>query len=168
MSESTSTSDQTAMHVNLMHAAVDICRHGIAAGQSPFGAVIADRSGNIVVAEHNRVRETTDATAHAEVTAIRAACTKLGTSNLTGHIIASTCEPCPMCAAAIHWARLDGVVYGASIEDAQQAEFNELALATEKVYTDGGSSVKIFPRVLRDECCGLFNEWKHGPNPNPY
>ena len=168
MSEQGTTSDLASVHVPLMRAAIEVCRKGIAEHQSPFGAVIADRDGEIVVAEHNRVRLDSDATAHAEITAIREACKKLATTDLSGHIIVSTCEPCPMCASAIHWARLDGVVYGASIEDASAANFNELSLASEKVYRDGGSRVKIFPRVPRDDCCALFNEWKNGPNPNPY
>jgi len=152
----------------LMRLALDVAKQGIERGQSPFGAVIADSDGRIVATEHNQVRQTHDSTAHAEITAIRAECQKLGTPNLTGHVIVTTCEPCPMCAAAIHWARLEKVIYGASIADAKQAHFNELSVSTETLYRDGQSLVQIIPFVLRDECRALFELWKAGPNPVPY
>jgi len=152
----------------LMRLAVDVAKLGIEHGQSPFGAVIADTDGRIVATEHNQVRQTHDSTAHAEITAIRAACRKLGTPNLSGHGIATTCEPCPMCAAAIHWARLDKVIYGASIADAKQAHFNELSVSIETLFRHGQSLVQIIPFVLRDECRALFELWRAGPNPVPY
>ncbi len=155
-------------HTDLMQRAIEVCRSGIAAGQSPFGAVIARSDGEIICEVHNAVRADTDPTAHAEIKAIREASRRLGTMNLSGHIIVSTCEPCPMCAAAIHWARLDAVVFGASIQDAREARFNELAVATEQLYTLGQSHVKIFPSVMRNHCRQLFDEWRNGPNPNPY
>jgi tRNA(Arg) A34 adenosine deaminase TadA len=73
-----------------------------------------------------------------------------------------------MCAAAIHWARLEAVIYGAAIEDAKNAHFNELSLSTETVYREGNSLVKVYPKVLREECSALFDLWKKGPNPQPY
>ncbi|MFQ5463368.1 MAG: nucleoside deaminase [Phycisphaerae bacterium] len=152
----------------LMRLAIDVAKQGIEQGQSPFGAVLADSDGRIVAIEHNQVRQTHDSTAHAEIAAIRAACRKLGTPNLTGHVIATTCEPCPMCAAAIHWARLDKVIYGASIADAKQAHFNELSVSTEALLRDGQSLVQIIPFVLREQCRALFELWKAGPNPVPY
>lgn len=152
----------------LMRRAMDMARTGIAAGQSPFGAVIATLTGEVVVAAHNRVRADGDITAHAEIVAIRAACAKLGVIDLNGHIIVTTCEPCPMCASAIHWARLDEVIYGATIADADQAGFRELSVPTSSLFADGGSSVRVIPDVLRDECVMLFDMWKTGPNPEPY
>jgi len=152
----------------LMRLAVDVAKLGIEHGQSPFGAVIADAEGQIVATEHNQVRQTNDSTAHAEIVAIRAACRNLGTPNLSGYVIATTCEPCPMCAAAIHWARLDKVIYGASIADAKQAHFNELSVSAETLYGHGQSLVQLIPCVLPDECRALFELWKTGPNPLPY
>lgn len=157
-----------ADHAELMKQAIEVCREGIAAGESPFAAVIATNDGRIICAAHNTVRSRCDPTAHAEINAIRGACTKLGNTDLAGHVIVSTCEPCPMCAAAIHWARLDAIVYGASIVDAQDARFNELPVSTEALYRQGGSPVHVHPGVLRDECRQLFELWKQGPNPNPY
>jgi tRNA(Arg) A34 adenosine deaminase TadA len=155
-------------HAELMRRAIAAAKEGIRAGQSPFGAVVATGTGEVVIAAHNMVRANCDATAHAEIMAIRGACANLGTIDLTGRIIATTCEPCPMCAAAIHWARLDAVIYGAGISDAQNAGFNELALPIAALYERGGSSVQIHAHVLREECVELFELWKRGPNPTPY
>lgn len=151
-----------------MRHAIDVCRQGIASGQSPFGAVVASAAGEIVSASHNTVRRDCDPTAHAEINAIRAASRRTGRVHLTGHIIVSTCEPCPMCAAAIHWARLDAVVFGAAIADAQAANFNELQLPARQVYDLGYSSIKIVDNVMREACRDLFEQWRRGPNPTPY
>jgi tRNA(Arg) A34 adenosine deaminase TadA len=162
----------SAMHqyqfASLMNDAIRACQRGIAAGQSPFGAAIATAAGELIIATHNKVRLTCDITAHAEITAIREACAKLGKIDLSGCVMASTCEPCPMCASAIHWARLDAVVFGANIADADSAGFNELALPIQQVYSQGGSRVIVHADVLRNECCDLFRQWLQGPNPMPY
>lgn len=152
----------------LMQSAIDVCRRGIAAGQSPFGAAIADREGELIAAAHNTVRLTCDPTAHAEVNAIRKAAETLGKIDLTGHVMATTCEPCPMCAAAIHWARLEVVYFGASIADADEAGFNEMPVSCEHLYERGRSSVQVERGVLRDACRSLFIEWQNGPKPDPY
>ena len=157
-----------ADHVELMKQAIEVCMNGIASGESPFAAVIATDDGRVEFAAHNTVRSSCDSTAHAEINAIRGACARLGETDLGGHIIVSTCEPCPMCAAAIHWARLDAVVYGASITDARSARFNELPIPIEVLFRQGESPVRVYPHVLRDECRRLFDLWARGPNPKPY
>ena len=73
-----------------------------------------------------------------------------------------------MCAAAIHWARFDAVVFGAGIEDARDAGFNELVLACAAFLQQARSPIRVFANVLRDECSQLFELWKQGPNPTPY
>ncbi|HSI36292.1 MAG TPA: nucleoside deaminase [Tepidisphaeraceae bacterium] len=142
-----------------MRLAIDACRRGIEAGQSPFGAVIVSPAGDVVSVEHNVVWRTTDPTAHAEVAAIRAACGTLRTIDLTGHTIYSTTEPCPMCFAAIHWAKLARIVYGASIADAQSAGFSELTISNTQMRRIGGSPVEIAGGVLAAESAALFAEW---------
>lgn len=156
------------MEAQDLQLAVQVARSGIAAGQTPFGAVIATAGGEVIVEAHNEVRLSGDITAHAEIVAIRRACQNLGTIDLSGHVIATTCEPCPMCAAAIHWARLDAVIYGATIADAAAAGFNELSVSIHDLYAKGGSGVKIIEGVAHEECRALFEEWKRGPNPKPY
>lgn len=152
----------------LMQQAIAMSRQGIRSGQTPFGAIIADASGRVLAAAHNQVRLDCDATAHAEVIAIRLACHSVGDIHLAGCVMAATCEPCPMCAAAIHWARIETVYYGASIADATAAGFNELSLSCREVYERGRSEVKIVEGVLRDECRALFEEWMREGTGKPY
>jgi len=151
----------------LMQLAIDACREGIAAGQSPFGCAIA--IGDQVVAQsHNTVVQSTDITAHAEITAIRAACQAVDDILLTGAVVATTCEPCPMCMAALHWARVGTVYYGASIADAELSGFNELQLPAATLLSMGGSSVELVGDVLVDPCRELFNLWQRNPDRIPY
>lgn len=88
----------------------------------PFGAVIV-RDGQVIAADHNHVTSRNDPTAHAEVSAIRQACTKLGTWSLKGCEIYSSCEPCPMCFAAIYWSGITKFYYGCRAEDAAKIGF---------------------------------------------
>ncbi len=152
----------------LMRQAIEQARKGIRDGQTTFGAVIANDSGEIIVETNNTVRADCDSTAHAEINAIRSACRKVGRIDLSGHLIVTTCEPCPMCAAAIHWARLDEVVFGATIDHAKRAGFHELSLACRTLYETGASEVRIQEGVLEDQCRKLFEEWQLGRSPRPY
>src|SRR5688500_9838493 len=133
-----------------MHLAIEKCRAGIAHGQSPFGCAIA-RGGEILSCSHNTVVLTTDITAHAAVNALREACHTVGDIFLSGAIVATTCEPCPMCMAALHWARVDTVYYGATIADADRAGFNELQLPATELLRLGHSKLKLVPNVLTKE-----------------
>jgi guanine deaminase len=151
----------------LMRAALDAAHRGIALGQSPFGCAIA-LGDRVVAATHNRVLLTTDSTAHAEINALRDACQAVGDVHLTGAIVATTCEPCPMCMAALHWARVDTVYFGATIADAATAGFNELHLAAADLLRLGRSRVRLLPGPLGDECRALFNEWKRTPGARAY
>jgi tRNA(Arg) A34 adenosine deaminase TadA len=151
----------------LMHLAIEACRRGLARGQSPFGCAIAigDR---VASSEHNTVVLTTDITAHAEVNAIRAANRALGGIFLEGAMVATTCEPCPMCMSALHWARVETVYYGASIADAESAGFNELQVPARELLRIGGSQVKLVDGVLAEECKELFQAWASNPNRKVY
>lgn len=151
----------------LMQLAIGKCREGIAAGQSPFGCAIM-RDGRLLAATHNHVVHSTDITAHAEVLAIRQACQTLGDIFLDGAIVASTCEPCPMCMSALHWARVETVYYGATIDEAAEVGFNELHLPAAELVRLGGSRVRLVPGLLPDECRGLFEEWLANPNRQAY
>jgi guanine deaminase len=146
-------------HDSPMDHAIAEARAGIASGQSPFGAVIV-RGGEVVATGHNHVWANTDPTAHAEIECIRNAGKALGTIDLAGCEMYTTCEPCPMCAAAIHWANLDAVHFGARIADADAAGFRELTLPIETLYAEGKSGVCVHADVMREECASLFDEWK--------
>src|SRR6516162_9160673 len=108
-----------------MRLAIGKTQEGIEAGQSPFGAVLV-RGGEVIALTHNTVWRDGDPTAHAEVNCIRQAARVLKTIALTGCTLYSTTEPCPMCLAAIHWAKIERVVFGATIADAAEAGFCEL------------------------------------------
>lgn len=145
----------------LMQFAIDAAKSGISKGQSPFGCAIAIHN-QLIVASHNHVLAHTDITAHAEIHALRLACKSENNIFLEGAMVATTCEPCPMCMAALHWARVDTVYYGASIADAEKAGFNELALPAHDLLTLGHSSVKLIPGILKEKCKALFEQWESG------
>jgi tRNA(Arg) A34 adenosine deaminase TadA len=144
---------------DFMRRAIETTREGIAAGQSPFGSGIA-KDGAVVAATHNTLWRDTDPTAHAEVNCLRRAAKALNTVDLSGCTLYSTCEPCPMCLAAIHWAKLDRVVFGATIDDADAAGFSELHVAAVDLARMGGSPLVVEGGLLREECAALFDEWK--------
>lgn len=150
-----------------MRLAIGKARQGVAAGQSPFGACIT-RSGEVLSCEHNVVWLTTDITAHAEIHAIREACRKLGTIDLSGCVIYSTCEPCPMCFSACHWARISKIVYGASICDAHASGFHELQISNMRMKDLGGSPVEVAGDFLREEAIALFHFFDQQPNKRTY
>ncbi len=148
----------TTDDLQFMKVAIAKADEGIRRGQTPFGSCIV-KGGNIVCAEHNVVWATTDITAHAEVNAIRKACSALSTIDLTGCTLYSSCEPCPMCFSAIHWANFDRVVFGARIADAQRAGFNELTISAEQMKSIGQSRVELTADVCRSEAAELFERW---------
>ena len=97
-----------------MNLALALAREAAEAGEVPVGAVIVGPDGTVLASERNRQRALKDPTAHAEISAIRAACTKLNSERLAGCDLYVTLEPCPMCAAAISAARIERLYYGAS------------------------------------------------------
>ncbi len=142
-----------------MRLAIEATRAGIAAGQTPFGAVIVHK-GEVVARAHNTVWRSLDPTAHAEVNAIRAAAALLRRIDLHGCTMYTTTEPCPMCLAAAHWAKLDRVLYGASIADAADAGFHELQVPAKMMVKVGRSPLRVELGPLREECRALFDLWK--------
>ena len=142
-----------------MTLAMDACRRGVEAGQTPFGACIV-RDGRVVASAHNRVWLDTDSTAHAEVCCIRQACIAVGAIDLAGCVIYSTTEPCPMCFGAIHWAKIARIVYGAAIADARDFGFSELDISNRWLKELAGSPVDIVDGVMRDEAVQLFRDWR--------
>ncbi|MFC2149522.1 nucleoside deaminase [Candidatus Auribacterota bacterium] len=150
-----------------MLLAIEKAREGIQKGQAPFGACIV-RDGELVSCVHNIVWESTDITAHAEVHCIREACGKLKTIDLSGCALYATCEPCPMCFTAAHWARISRIVYGACINDAKKAGFNELTIEDQEMNELGNSYINVTGDFMKDECLALFKEWKESKKSKPY
>ena len=108
----------------LMRRAIRLAEQSVAEGGGPFGAVIA-REGELIAEASNHVVPHCDPTAHAEVNCIREACRKLGTFNLEGCEIYTSCEPCPMCLGAIYWAHLDKIYYANDRKDAAAIGFDD-------------------------------------------
>ncbi len=142
----------------LMRKAIELSKENVQNGGGPFGAVIA-KDGEIMATGVNRVTDSCDPTAYAEVSAIRAATSKLKDFNLSGYEIYTSCEPCPMCLGAIYWARLDRMYYGNNKTDAKEIGFDdsfiydEIALKPEK---------RKLPSeiLLHDEAIQAFEAWK--------
>lgn len=120
-----------------------------------FGSVVI-LNGEVIGIGHNTVNSDHDATAHAEVNAIRAACKNLQTSNLSGATLYSTCEPCPMCFTACWWANIKQLIYGAHLHDATNVS-REIELSSEYLNEKGGSIIEIIPGFMREECLTLYS-----------
>jgi guanine deaminase len=144
---------------DFMRMAIKKAIEGVRNGQTPFGACIV-KNGKVVSCEHNVVWKTTDITMHGEMHAIRAACKKLKKIDLSGCIIYSTTEPCPMCFSAIHWAGIDKIVFGCRISDAKKAGFNELTISNKQMKKIGKSKVKVVGDFLRTDNLKVFEEFR--------
>ena len=113
-----------------MDRAIQEAKQGVIRGEGgPFGAVMVQmETGKVVASAHNMVLQTNDPTAHAEVTCIRLASAKLGRFDLSDCVLYSSCQPCPMCFGAIHWAKIPVCYYAATDEDAAEAGFSDASI----------------------------------------
>ena len=142
-----------------MRRAIELSRSHMEAGEGgPFGAVVV-KDGTVVAEGWNRVTSSHDPTAHAEVTAIREACARLGTFELRGCEIYTSCEPCPMCLSAIYWARLDRIWYANGQADAAAIQFDDAWLYREVALPLGERSLPL-TQLLRDEALTVFKAWE--------
>ena len=142
-----------------MQIANDCAENGANCGEGgPFGAVIVDKEGHIIARGNNMVLKNNDPTAHAEVTVIREACKKLGTYDLSGYILYTSCEPCPMCLSAIIWSNIKEVYYACTRNDAGNIGFRDDVIYD---YLEGKNKYLIsLKQINRDECINLFEEYK--------
>lgn len=146
-----------------MRRAIELSREHMLAGEGgPFGAVVV-RDGRIVGEGWNRVTSALDPTAHAEITAIREACRALGTFELRGCEIYTSCEPCPMCLAAIYWARLDRIWYANTRQDAAGIQFDDEWLYREVARPVDERSLPA-GQILREEALEVFRAWEAKPD----
>jgi|SRR6516225_3896834 tRNA(Arg) A34 adenosine deaminase TadA len=150
-----------------LRRAIALATENVVSGKGgPFAAVIV-RGGQIVAEGVNMVTATNDPTAHGEVSAIRAACKALGTFTLAGCELYTSCEPCPMCLAASHWARLEAVFYGCSAADASRAGFDD-AFLYEEFRKDPSARSLPTTQMLPDEAWASFAAWIASPNKTKY
>lgn len=151
-----------------MEIAIEEAYRGLARNDGgPFGAVIVS-GGEVVGRGHNEVLKSNDPSRHAEMCAITRATRKLRSHHLPKTEIYSTTEPCVMCFAAIHWARIRRIHFGTSIRDVRALGFNELVISNRRLVRLGGSDVRIVPGVLRAECRELLEYWNRLPHRRTY
>jgi guanine deaminase len=142
-----------------MQKAIELATENVTSGVGgPFGAVIV-RGDEVVATGVNLVTSSNDPTAHAEVVAIRAACKALGSFQLTGCEVYTSCEPCPMCLAALYWSRCDAIFYGNTAADAADAGFDDSFLYEELKRPLDQRRIPI-ARLLPEAAIVSFNTWR--------
>ncbi|WP_119677725.1 nucleoside deaminase [Indioceanicola profundi] len=150
-----------------LRRSAELSRHGMLTGAGgPFGAVIV-LDGKVVGEGWNQVTSTNDPTAHAEVVAIRKACAELGRFDLRGGVIYASCEPCPMCLAAIHWARLDRIVFANSRDEAASIGFDDALIYGQIPLAPEDRDLPCKHVPLR-EALDVFKEWTAKADRVPY
>ena len=147
----------TSEDKKFMQLAIDLSIENVAQGGGPFGAVIV-RNGEIIATGTNRVTENCDPTAHAEVSATRAACAKLGDFKLSGCTIYSSCEPCPMCLSALYWAGVERIFYGNTKQDAKSINFDD-SFIYDQIALDYSERAIPCVNFMREEALAGFKAW---------
>lgn len=150
-----------------MREAIRLSIENVQSGNGgPFGTVIV-KNGNIIASGVNKVTQSNDPTAHAEIVAIRSACETLGTFQLVGCEIYCSCEPCPMCLGAIYWARSDRIYFANTKEDAADINFDDNFIYNE---LDVSISQRKLPttQLLRDEAQMAFTQWRESTAKTEY
>jgi guanine deaminase len=154
-------------HDTFMREAAQMAHENVLAGRGgPFGAVVV-RNGEIIGRGTNLVTSTNDPTAHAEVTAIRDACRNLRTFTLPACEIYTSCEPCPMCLAAIYWARIDKIFYANTRTDAARIGFDDDVIYREIALAHEHRSTPIYP-LASNEAAATFELWIAKTDKVPY
>ena len=151
-------SNFTAEDAKFMQQAIDLSIENVANGGGPFGAVIV-RDGEVIATGKNRVTANCDPTAHAEVSAIRAACAKLGDFKLSGCTIYSSCEPCPMCLSALYWAGVERIFYGNTKQDAKEIDFDDSFIYDQIALDYSERSIPCI-NIMRDNALEGFKAWR--------
>jgi guanine deaminase len=154
-------------HEEFMQMAIELSVNNVTQGQGgPFGAVIV-KDGKLIAASANKVVPTNDPTAHAEVSAIRIACQELNTYILSGCEIYTSCEPCPMCLAAIYWARIDKIYYANTKVDAAAIGFDDHFIYQELDKPIEKRQLPII-QLMRDEALSAFKLWSESEGKTDY
>ena len=150
---------QKEVHEKFMRMAIALSEHNVKEMLGgPFGAVIA-KNGKLIAKSANMVTTTIDPTAHAEISAIRKACKKLNSFNLSGCVIYTSCEPCPMCLGAIYWSRIEIIYYANTKKDAANIGFDDQFIYDE---IDLPMEKRKLPvvQLLRDDAQLAFEQWR--------
>jgi tRNA(Arg) A34 adenosine deaminase TadA len=152
---------------DFMRKAIKLAEGGVKRNEGgPFGAIVV-KDGAIVGTGNNRVIGTNDPTSHAEIVAIRNACKNLKTFDLTGCVIYTTCEPCPMCLGAIYWARIKEIIYACGRDEAAKIGFSDEDMYKEFRMPLNERKIPL-KKVLRDEAFKVFQLWDEKPDKTLY
>ncbi|WP_316797987.1 nucleoside deaminase [Pedobacter frigidisoli] len=150
-------------HDDFMRMAIELSVRNVSENLGgPFGAVIV-KNGSLIAGSANRVTATNDPTAHAEVSAIRLACDKLNTFDLSGCIVYTSCEPCPMCLGAIYWAKIDAIYFANTKADAESIGFSDKFIYEELDKPMHNRSLPVV-QLMRDEAMQAFKLWETSPS----
>ena len=142
---------------NFMLRAIELSLNSVNNGGGPFGCVIT-KQNKIIAEGSNKVTLLNDPTAHAEIVAIREACMKLNTFNLTGCDLYTSCEPCPMCLSAIYWSHVDSIFYANTRDDAKNINFDDSLIYSEISKKNEDRKIPI-KQMLRKEALKAFELW---------
>ena len=145
------------MKNKFMQRAIELSIESINSDGGPFGSVVA-KDNEIISEGMNRVTVNNDPTAHGEITAIRQACKKLNTFDLSGYELYSNCEPCPMCLSAIYWSHIDKVYYANTRDDAHKIDFLDPIIYTELQKTNEEKKIQMV-QMMRKEGLKAFDIW---------
>jgi len=151
--------EQSTQHEKFMRLAIELSEKNVLESLGgPFGAVVV-KNGEIIAQSGNKVTSSNDPTAHAEVSAIRLACTALNTFDLSGCVVYTSCEPCPMCLSAIYWARISKIYYANTKTDAGNIGFDDKFIYDELEKPMESRSLPI-KQMMRDEAQQAFKLWE--------
>lgn len=150
-----------------MARAIELSIENVRSGRGgPFGAVVV-KDGKVIAEGTNTVTTMNDPTAHAEMVALREACKKIGSFELKGCDLYTTCEPCPMCFGAIYWARPARVYFGSTAADATEAGFDDSFIYEEIARPRTARKIPMTP-LMREEALAAFRVWKEKSDKTPY
>lgn len=151
---------------HFMRQAIALSKESISLGGGPFGAVIV-KNNKVIGIGQNTVVKSNDPTAHAEINAIRHACQNINSHDLSGAVIFSSCEPCPMCLSAIWWARVNKIYFGNTRKDASAIGFDD-AIIYEELHKPIDKRLLPIEQMLDEEAISAFSEWKKYDAKIPY
>ena len=154
------------MNQSLIQQVIELAVENVRRGGGPFAALVV-KDGIVIAAGANQVTRTNDPTAHAEMVAIREACRVLGSFQLAGCDLYSSCEPCPMCLGAIYWARPSRVFFAATHDDAAAAGFDDTFIYQQIELPHSERSIPMF-RVVDEHATRPFEDWINKPNRTEY
>ena len=149
----------TAEDARFMQMAIDLSIENVDNGGGPFGAVIVSPEGEVIATGVNRVTANNDPTAHAEVSAIRAACQKVRDFKLHGCTVYSSCEPCPMCLSALYWAGVKRICFGNTKADAKAIDFDDQFIYDQIELSREARSIKC-DHFMNKEAIVAFDKWR--------